>query len=92
MIIFFVIKIVKDFEKIVFVNRFNFDFIKKIVYFFAVFLCVEIKIFINFFLNKKFVNFLIIFLNIILRMSEWFSLFVFSISLRVWFSIIFSKK
>ena len=91
-IISLVIKIVKDSEKIIFVNRFDFDFVKKIVYFFAVFLYVEIKIFVDFFLNKKLVSFLIIFLNIILKMSEWFFLFVFSTFSRVWFLTISSKK
>ena len=69
-ITFLVIKIVKDFEKIVFVSRFNLNFIKKVMYFFAIFLCAEIKIFVDFFLNKKFINFLIILLNIFLKISE----------------------
>ena len=71
-IISFVVKVVKDVKKIVFVNRFDFNFIKKIVYFFVVFLCVEIKVFVDLFLNKKFVNFLIILLNIILKINKWF--------------------
>ena len=70
MIIFSIIKIVKDFEKIVFVSRFNLNSIKKVMYFFATFFCVEVKIFVGFFLNKKFVNLLIIFLNIVLKISE----------------------
>ena len=69
MITFFVVKVVENSEKIVFVNRFDLNSIKKIVYFFATFLCVEIKIFIDFSLNKKLVNLLIIFLNIILKMN-----------------------
>ena len=69
-ITFFVVKIVKDSKKIVFINRFDSDFIKKVVYFFVIFLCVEIKIFVDFSLNKKFISLLIIFLNIILEMSE----------------------
>ena len=91
-IISFVVKVVKDFEKVIFVNRFDFDLIKKIVYFFAIFLYIEIRISVDFFLNKKFMNFLIIFLNIILKISEWFSLFAFSAFSRVWFLIIFSKR
>ena len=70
MIIFFVVNVVKDSEKIIFVNHFDLDFIKKVVYFFAAFLCPEIKIFVDFFLNKKFVSFLIILLNIILKINE----------------------
>ena len=77
-ITFLFVKIVKDFEKIVFVSRSDSDFIKEIMYFFATFLYVEIKIFVDFFLNRELVNFLIIFLNIILKMNKWFSLFVFS--------------
>ena len=69
-IIFFVIKVIKDFEKIIFVSRFDFNFIKKIVYFFIIFFSVEVKIFVDFFLNKEFVSFLIIFLNIVLKVSE----------------------
>ena len=69
-IIFFVINVVKDLEKVVFVNYFDFNLIKKVVYFFAAFFCVEIKIFVDLFLNKEFVSFLIIFLNIVLRVSE----------------------
>ena len=92
MIISFVIKVMKNLKKIVFVNRFDLDFIKKIIYFFVIFFYVEIKIFVNFFLNKKLVNFLIILLNIILKINEWFSLFAFSTSSRIWFLIIFSKR
>ena len=61
MIISLVIKIIKDFEKIVFVSRFDFNLIKKVVYFFVTFLYVEIKISVDFFLNKEFISFLIIF-------------------------------
>ena len=92
MIIFFVVKIVKDFEKVVFVSRFDFNFIKKIVYFFVAFLCVEIKVFVDFFLNKEFMSFLIILLSIVLKINEWFSLFVSSTSSYVWFLTIFSKR
>ena len=92
MITFFVVKVVKDFEKVIFVSRFNFNLVKKIVYFFAVFFYVEIKVFVGFSLNKKFINLLIIFLSIVLKVSEWFSLFVSSISLCVWFLITFSKR
>ena len=70
MITFFVVKVVENFKKIVFINRFNFDSVKKVVYFFVAFLCVEIKIFVDFFLNNELVGFLIIFLNIIFKMNE----------------------
>ena len=70
MITLFVVNVVKNFEKIVFVNRFDFNSVKKVVYFFAAFVCVEIKIFVDLFLNKELVSFLIIFLNIVLRMNE----------------------
>ena len=70
MIISFVIKIIKDFENVVFVSRFDFDFVKKVVYFFAVFLCVEVRVFVDFFLNKELVSFLVIFLNIVLKINE----------------------
>ena len=63
-------KIVKDLEKIVFVNRFDFNPVKKVIYFFIAFLYIEIKIFVNFFLNKEFISFLIILLSIVLRISE----------------------
>ena len=78
-----VVKIIKNFKKIVFVSRFDFDFVKKVVYSFAVFLYIEIRIFVNFFLNKKFINFLIILLNIILKINEWFFLFVSSTFSRI---------
>ena len=65
-----VIKVVKDSEKVVFVNCFDFDFVKEVVYSFAAFFYIEIKIFVGFFLNKKFINFLIILLNIILKINE----------------------
>ena len=86
------VKIVKNLEKIIFVSRSNPDLIKKVVYFFAAFLCVGIRIFVDFFLNKKFVSLLIILLNIILKINRWFSLFASSTSSRVWFSTIFSKR
>ena len=70
MITSFVIKIIKDPEKVVFVNRFDFNFIKKVVYFFATFLYIEIKVFVGFFLNKEFISFLIILLNIVLKINE----------------------
>ena len=88
----FVIKVIKNFEKIISVSHFDFDFVKKVVYFFVTFLYIKIRVFIDFFLNKKSVSFLIILLNIILKINEWFSLFVFSTSSRIWFSMIFSKK
>ena len=78
MITSFVVNVIKDFKKIISVSRFDLNFIKKVVYFFVIFLCVEIKVFVDLFLNKKPVSLLIIFLNIILKISEWFSLFVFS--------------
>ena len=65
-----IVKSIKDFEKVVFVSRFNPNFVKKVMYFLAIFLYVEIKVFVGFFLNKESMNFLIIFLNIVLRMSE----------------------
>ena len=37
MIISLIVKVVKDFKEIVFVNRFDLDFIKKVIYFFAIF-------------------------------------------------------
>ena len=92
MITSLVVKIIKNLKKVVFVSRFDFDFIKKVVYFFVAFLCVEIKIFVDFFLNKKFMSLFVILLNIILKINEWFFLFVFSTSSRVWFPTIFSKK
>ena len=64
------VKVVKDSEKVVFVSCFNFNLVKKVVYFFAAFFCVGIKIFVGFFLNKKLVSLLIIFLNIVLKMDR----------------------
>ena len=65
-----IVKTVKNPKKVVSVNRFNFNSVKKIVYFFVVFLCVEVRVFIDFFLNKEFVNLLIILLSIVLRMNR----------------------
>ena len=73
MIISFVIKIVKsvnDSEMIVFVNCSNFNPVKKVMYFFVIFFYVEIRISIVFFLNRKSMNFLIVFLNIILKVNK----------------------
>ena len=69
-IIFLVIKTVKNSEKIVFVNRFDSDLVKKVIYFFVAFFCVKVKIFVDFFLNKELVSLLIILLNIILKVNE----------------------
>ena len=65
-----VIKIVKNSKKIVFVSHFDPNFVKKIMYFFAAFLYAEIKIFVDFFLNKEFISLLIVLLNIILKINE----------------------
>ena len=70
MITFFIINVVKNLEKVIFVSRFDLNFIKKVVYFFVIFLYVEVRVFIDFFLNKELVSLLIIFLNIILKMNE----------------------
>ena len=65
-----VMKIVKNLKKIVSVSRFDPDPAKKVVYFFATFLYAGIKVFVDFFLNRESVNFLIILLNIILKINE----------------------
>ena len=70
MITSFVVKVIKDSEKVVFVSRFDSDFVKKVVYFFVVFLYIEIRVFVDFFLNKEFMSFLIILLNIVLKINE----------------------
>ena len=59
-ILFLIIKAIKDFKKIVFVNCFDFNLVNEVIHFFVAFFCVEIKIFVDFFLNNKLVNFLII--------------------------------
>ena len=78
----FVVNVVKNSEKVISVSRSDSDSIKEVVYFFTTFLYVEIKIFVDFSLNKELISFLIILLNIVLKINEWFSLFVSSTSSR----------
>ena len=65
-----VVKVIKNPKKVVSVNRSDFNPAKKIVYSFAAFLYAEIRVFVDFFLNKKPMSFLTILLNIVLKINK----------------------